>query len=468
MVASRKFITHAGFACICASIVLLTTIVIVVDLSSMMAASASDKKVADNAALKGNEKLVEEARREIDSSHWQTGITILSRAIRNDPQCEECLYWRAVAEVNSGKGSAAIADLSLLEKLQTKVYKPFLQPLKVGALYADGKFEEANRLADQLLKQGDKNAFLYYIKANLLKDQGHFEQALKLHERASDSKTASWRAAHAQLLFTCALDARCPFRQAKEYLKRTEILHPTEDYWIVFAGVLAKRGHRQEAIEVVRESDRFDSKLKMSVSKAEQKSRVLKDVGLLKEAVALIDGYRRRSPNNPSILMAEIEILSAAGLHEALVPLAKQLLRSGKCEPAPVRMFLSQALTHLNRTDEALAETQKEVRARPNSSAGYFMRADVLIARKEPDLALIDLNKAVELDPTRYEGRCARASLYMNLMQGEKAITDLDYAIKLEPKRGYAYSLRAACYRDYLLDLERAKADMRKSQGLPP
>jgi len=100
-----------------------------------------------------------------------------------------------------------------------------------------------------------------------------------------------------------------------------------------------------------------------------------------------------------------------------------------------------------------------QIRAHPNESFNYTMRAIVSLAgNADPNRALADVNEALRLAPQDAENYLTRAEVWRAKGDLKKAIVDCDAAIKLDPKSAGALVLRASIWADGK-DYDKAIAD---------
>ena len=67
-------------------------------------------------------------------------------------------------------------------------------------------------------------------------------------------------------------------------------------------------------------------------------------------------------------------------------------------------LALAEALTNIDKLDEALPHIEKAIQLKPDSPLGYTMRARWKVLKEDIDGALTDLDQAIKIEPRGREG----------------------------------------------------------------
>jgi tetratricopeptide (TPR) repeat protein len=95
--------------------------------------------------------------------------------------------------------------------------------------------------------------------------------------------------------------------------------------------------------------------------------------------------------------------------------------------------------------EDAVSDSSEAIRIRPRFKY-YLQRAQALSAFHQYENALADCNRVIELRPESSHGYIFRADNYAKCWQFERAFADLAHAIALNPKNPHAYITRAEAY----------------------
>ncbi|MEQ1947785.1 MAG: tetratricopeptide repeat protein [Bryobacteraceae bacterium] len=115
-------------------------------------------------------------------------------------------------------------------------------------------------------------------------------------------------------------------------------------------------------------------------------------------------------------------------------------------------------LAKATRFEQAILNFDRAIDLQSDFSDAYLMRARAKVGLYHSDNALADFNFAVAARPKDAHPLAERAFAYLELKQWDKAIADAGKAIELDPKLGSPYNARATAYRAKG-DLQHAIAD---------
>jgi tetratricopeptide (TPR) repeat protein len=110
---------------------------------------------------------------------------------------------------------------------------------------------------------------------------------------------------------------------------------------------------------------------------------------------------------------------------------------------------------------QAVSDSSEAILIRPRF-VYYLQRAKALTELHQYDDALADCNRAINLRPESSHGYVIRANNYIKCWQFDRAFADLTHAIALNPTHPHAYTTRADVYektgRSHLAQVDRQKA----------
>lgn len=200
-----------------------------------------------------------------------------------------------------------------------------------------------------------------------------------------------------------------------------------------------KRRGERAASEVVRLSSgdkkQLSRALMLRALMVEEKDRRLGD---LNQAV-LVD------PENFEALQARGLIYLADGEYaKAEADFAKVLESNANSLEALVAS--SEALTNLDKFDEALKQLDKVLELKPDAPMAYVLRSRVRSMKEDYAGALEDISKALEFQPEDLSSLLTRARLYMIQEDAEKARADVDKVLELQPGLPQAILLRSVLF----------------------
>lgn len=93
----------------------------------------------------------------------------------------------------------------------------------------------------------------------------------------------------------------------------------------------------------------------------------------------------------------------------------------------------AQALAASGEIDKALADAETALRLAPQDPAGYSLRAELKLGKRDYGPALEDFDRAVRLDPDDADNLVGRGLVYTALKQFDRADAEFDEARRLDP-----------------------------------
>jgi tetratricopeptide (TPR) repeat protein len=154
-----------------------------------------------------------------------------------------------------------------------------------------------------------------------------------------------------------------------------------------------------------------------------------------------------------------------AGLESCSRAIASGRLSSSKLATA----LYNRGIAYLDRGDfdRAIADFDRVIELRPDTSKAFYNRAISYLRRGEFERAVKDFDRVVQLTPDYAPGFRNRGNAYRGLLAFDRAIQDYDQAIKLSPEYAVAFSNRGVAYMNKEL-YDRAIEDFDKVVRLKP
>lgn len=138
-----------------------------------------------------------------------------------------------------------------------------------------------------------------------------------------------------------------------------------------------------------------------------------------------------------------------------------------KPDLAPALLTRSALALSANDLDVAISDASRAIEADRRNAAGYLLRAEAYLRRREPAFALGDMDDAIRIAPNAPRLRLIRAYANLALDRPEAAVGDARAALRVSPDMTAAYLVRA---RAYLTTgaFARAGADAERAAELSP
>ncbi len=109
-------------------------------------------------------------------------------------------------------------------------------------------------------------------------------------------------------------------------------------------------------------------------------------------------------------------------------------------------LALAEALTNLEKLDEALPHIEKAIQLSPESALGYTLRARWKAVKKDIDGALNDLDQAIKLEPRDVTALVIRARLYLSQDNLAAAKDDVERMLVISPGLVQGILMRSLIY----------------------
>jgi len=109
-------------------------------------------------------------------------------------------------------------------------------------------------------------------------------------------------------------------------------------------------------------------------------------------------------------------------------------------------LALAEALTNIDKYDEALPHVEKAIQVKPDSSLGYTLRARLKVLKGDIDGALTDLDQAIKNDPKDVQALVIRARLHLTQDNIAAAKDDVQRVLIIVPGLTQGVLLRSLIY----------------------
>ena len=110
------------------------------------------------------------------------------------------------------------------------------------------------------------------------------------------------------------------------------------------------------------------------------------------------------------------------------------------------QLALAEALSNLERLDEALEHTEKALQLKPESSLGYTLRARIKVLKEDIDGALTDLDQAIRIEPRDLQALMIRARLHLIQDNIAAAKDDVERLLLINPALVQGVLMRSMIY----------------------
>ena len=109
-------------------------------------------------------------------------------------------------------------------------------------------------------------------------------------------------------------------------------------------------------------------------------------------------------------------------------------------------LALAEALTNLEKLDEALPHIEKAIQLKPDSPLGYTLRARWKVLKEDMDGALHDLDQALKIEPRDVMALVIRARLYLSQDNLAAAKDDVERMLLISPGLVQGILMRSMIY----------------------
>jgi cellulose synthase operon protein C len=348
------------------------------------------------------------------------------------------------AALNRTEGEYSKALDALDAGLKIHADDPTLLAQRADLFFSLGKWDDAGKDADAVLKKQEANFLARWVRTRILRDRGETVAADKevrwFVKAYSDASAAEKDITDPELLLIIAQAGAENARWNNKPMQFKFILDEVcgdaikhdPDFWQAeaFAGMLLLEKHNRADA-----ADAFDKALKINPKAIE----ALVGKGMLAmaelDAIAaggFADQALKVNARHPGALRLKADARLAEG---DAAGAGRLLLAARLINPKEEATFARlAAIQHLARKPDAVAEIEKEVTAFCAKPGAFFAElADVLVSRKQYARAEECFKKAIELRPDLASAKAGLGMLLMQLGREPEAKVQLDAAFKADP-----------------------------------
>ncbi|MCG8449139.1 MAG: tetratricopeptide repeat protein [Pirellulales bacterium] len=308
--------------------------------------------------------------------------------------------------------------------------------LMLGRLLAlpDGEPYEARRVLKEYLQYEDlppeKRAEALILQGRLTKDASKalaaFDEAISLVPN-----NENYRLARAILL-------RAQGKLEEALTAVNEILESNPN----LANALVLQGEIYRNLKRLDESlASFDAATQLvpqAPSPYQNRGEIYRQQGLFEKAVEQFSKVLELQPGVLLTLIHRSEAYLYAGKPElALADIELVLEKRQALPPATgiaAHRIRADALSRLDRLDEAIAEIERLAEAIPDESELFMQLALYYLADRQLEKAVEAYSGVLAIEKDNFDALRSRGDLYLNIGKHEEAITDFEQAIKIQPE----------------------------------
>ena len=192
-----------------------------------------------------------------------------------------------------------------------------------------------------------------------------------------------------------------------------------------------------------------DEAVRIYEDNKEQLSEALVNRGNLREEdeqrLADYDAALKANPGNSSAWQARALYYLGKGDTEKAVADFNQLLADDETN-ITARLALAEALSNLEKYDEALEHIEKAIQIEPEIALSHTLKARIHIEQEDLKAALVDLNAALLIQPRDVMSILLRSEVQHQMENYELALADVNRALQLRPGLPQAILLRSMIY----------------------
>jgi tetratricopeptide (TPR) repeat protein len=332
---------------------------------------------------------------------------------------------------------------------------------KAVCLAGLGRYVEAEESFRKALTLGTEAPSLLGDMAEMLSEQGRYEEALVWIERAieADPKDSVQWSRKGYALYRLG-----KLEEAITCYERVVELDPTnENAWNNIGAHLERIGKIEEALA------HYERAAQIAPAFAQpwvNKGNVYLHLGQLDEALASFNRALDLDSTLAEVYANRGLIYTKLQQHEkALADFTQYIQR----RPTDVRGYLNRGSTYgeLGRYNDALADLEKATEIDPNFAEAYMAMGQVYAEMLQFEKALGYFSRAIKVDPTSFKALMLRGGILDALQRFEEAVADFTQAIQIDPNSAHAYYGRANSY-DSLQRYEEALSDYTQTIQLDP
>jgi tetratricopeptide (TPR) repeat protein len=299
----------------------------------------------------------------------------------------------------------------------------------LSAALADGRFEDALRMADQVLKQQPHDPRLWTARGLALRGMGRDMDALASFDRAL-SLDASFLPA---LKGAAETAYRSRDDRAGRYLARLLSLNPSNETAHAMTAVLAFEARDCRA--AIPHFEKSRDQIGRDELASSQFGQCLLEAGRPEEAVKVFERLLADSPLSTTgrynLAVAQLQAHRTAAARITLMPLADR-------QDAEALNLLASAQAAEGRLDEAITSLRRAAQLAPDDERNYLDLAILCQKQGALDLAGEILEVGLRRLPGSARLHAMRGVIYAELGDLENATAAFEKAGRLEPDQAYA------------------------------
>jgi protein O-GlcNAc transferase len=317
-----------------------------------------------------------------------------------------------------------------------------------------GRFKDAQRIYEQILKQDPLSPQAYSNLALALYMQGQYPAAISVIQKALhlDPHLTNGRVLLALAYFN--------LNKLREAIPLFEKLYAekSDDPTVV--------QHLGLAYLKVADDEKALAVLSHWVELEPTNLDALYYKGKAASYVSLnaFEKLKELAPDSPRMHELQGELFAQEGQTGAAISEYRKAL-SVRPGMAGLHYALGRLYWENSRLKEARTELEQELQISPHDAATHYLLGDVLLLQNDLPDAAEHLSRALDLQPGLVEARLDMAKLYHLEGKTPEAIATLQVVIREDPKRPDAHYLLYQLYKD-AKELEKARAELETFQTL--
>lgn len=336
------------------------------------------------------------------------------------------------------KGEFDEAEIAFVEANEIAPWHKLVLFMLVMTLINEAKLEQSRQIIQELIDESPLDHFALVLHATLVHEEGRFDEALKLYNKALYRRFPS--AVPYLNYVKLLIDIQQDYERAKRMLQTAKQVEPNnlEIYWqeARIAGIQNTPQMQLDACNVALQYDPDNANF--LVARAEyyinHQALDLSELDFLRALKVEPDNFLART-NYPRLLIVKGEY------QEAL----NKLLNLRKEYPTElvVLIHLSLVYIHLEKYDECVEVCDHIIQSYPENSDGYNNRGYAYYRLEKYDRSLNDLTKSIELNPQDLTNRVNRLNLYLGgLNDHERALEDANHILRFDQVQGLRFRSR--------------------------
>jgi tetratricopeptide (TPR) repeat protein len=340
-------------------------------------------------------------------------------------------HYRILGEYynNVGDGDKALAEFASISKVHPEDLRT--KEDYVRLLLSHGKFEEASKLNDAILKGSPNDTGAQIIRGTMLNSQGKFEEARGILESAlkNDPENAY---GHYQLGLAFSQSGNLE-RAMQEWLQAAKLAPGMNEVQLALSQVARRRGDRQllrnTAESIIRNSP-TDPRGYILRAESEAGQPVMAEADLNK-AIQI-------APHNSQGYSAMGDFLRRQGKDEEARKYYEQALDRDPSYLEPLTGLVS-VLMRQKQNAKALERAQAQAAKIPDNDAVYVLIGGLQVANKDLAAAETSLQRAVQLNSANLDAIILLSKVEMARGEGDQALATAYKSIDVNPRNVTAY-----------------------------